>query len=203
MALVADEALGNVTWALRGKGMWGNTLLVYTSDNGGPSAVVGSWQGANNWPLRGGKFTSFEGGIRVVGFVTGGFLPESGRGNVLTGYAHGCDWYPTFAKLAGADPSDDAPGIPPVDGKDLWPFLSGHADASPRDEMLIEAGPGVLISGADGALISGDFKLIMGKQPYGFWTAPIHPNATTDHSSELPVECGETGCLFNIIADPS
>jgi arylsulfatase A-like enzyme len=39
--------------------MWANTLIVMTSDNGGPSGVDGG--NANNWPLRGGKKTEFEG----------------------------------------------------------------------------------------------------------------------------------------------
>eukprot|EP00662_Eupelagonemidae_sp_cell21_P052772 gene52772-12330_t len=44
--------------------MWGDTLLVFTSDNGGPVYGNGT-AGANNWPLRGGKMSNWEGGIRA------------------------------------------------------------------------------------------------------------------------------------------
>ena len=49
---------------------------------------------------------------------------------------------------------------------------------------------------------SGDWKLILGIQSYGFWQGPVYPNATTNHSSELEFNCGG-GCLFNIQEDPS
>merc|ERR1712118_261510 len=91
-------------------------------------------------------------------------------------------------------------------GVDLWPYISGEAAASPRSEMLISA-ENVSIAkqpkALNGALISGDYKIIIGTQSYGFWTAPNYPNRSTDHSTEQPVDCGISGCLFNIKADPS
>jgi hypothetical protein len=58
----------------------------------------------------------------------------------------------------------------------------------------------------NGALIVGQWKLLLGRQSFGFWQAPRFPNATTNRSAERVVECGGVeagGCLFNIIADPS
>merc|ERR1719201_1382260 len=75
---VIDEGLANVTKALKAKGMWDNTLLVVTSDNGGPS--FSDQQAASNFPLRGGKYTEFEGGLRTNAFVSGGLLPAAMRG---------------------------------------------------------------------------------------------------------------------------
>jgi len=73
---------------------------VVSSDNGGP---LGS---ANNFPLKGGKFSDWQGGIRVNAFVTGGYLPENMRGQKTEGYIHIADWYATFCALAGVDPTD-------------------------------------------------------------------------------------------------
>ena len=57
--------------------MWEDTLIVVTSDNGGP---MYSDNAANNFPLRGYKFSSWEGGIRGIGAVGGGFLDPANAG---------------------------------------------------------------------------------------------------------------------------
>eukprot|EP00730_Choanoeca_flexa_P018292 TRINITY_DN8887_c0_g1_i2.p1 TRINITY_DN8887_c0_g1~~TRINITY_DN8887_c0_g1_i2.p1 ORF type:complete len:511 (+),score=116.86 TRINITY_DN8887_c0_g1_i2:85-1617(+) len=195
MASVADEAFGNLTQALKDAGMYDNTLIYVGSDNGGPAAKTVSGHSANNYPLRGGKRTAWEGGVRVNSFITGGFVEESMRGKVLDDYIHVADWYPTIAKLAGVDPSDPVPNMPGVDGMDLWPYLSGQTTSSNRTELP-------LVSGSRGAIIVGDYKLVRGEQDYGFWQGPVYPNQTTDHKHEPQVLCG-TGCLFNIREDPT
>ena len=78
--------------ALRQKGMWENTLLVYTSDNGGPAGRLASGHSGNNFPLRGGKTNFFEGGVRVSSFLGGGALPASIRGQHRSGYMYGSFW---------------------------------------------------------------------------------------------------------------
>merc|ERR1712217_864677 len=89
----------------------------------------------NNYPLRGGKHSNWQGGMRTQTFVSGGFLPASVRGKTHNGTFHVTDWYPTFCSLAGVDGSDDLPVAPlPVDpsepGKDIygdqsWPPVDG------------------------------------------------------------------------------
>ena len=64
MVSVVDEAVGNVTRALRTGGLWEDTLVVYTHDNGAPLGGGGS-----NAPLRGGKNSNMEGGVRVPAVV--------------------------------------------------------------------------------------------------------------------------------------
>merc|ERR1712062_159471 len=71
----------------------------------------------------------------------------------------------------------------------------GDVASSPRTEIMIS-------SDVDGAIIKGDYKLIVGKQNYGFWTSLNYPNETSDGSYAVPVDCGD-GCLFNIWQDPS
>ena len=63
-----DEVVGNITSALQVKNMWTNTLLVWSSDNGRAVHIGG---GANNYPLRGGYFNNWEGGVRVAALVNG------------------------------------------------------------------------------------------------------------------------------------
>merc|ERR1712083_1099589 len=115
----------------KAKGMWDNTLVIMSSDNGGP--VDTQENAANNWPLRGGKYSLFEGGIRVAAFVSGGLIPAGLRGTTNNGIVHIADWYGTLCGLAGVGVEDTlaaANGLPPVDSVDMWPFLSGKVHTS-------------------------------------------------------------------------
>nr|KAG5699422.1 hypothetical protein BaRGS_016268 [Batillaria attramentaria] len=64
MVSALDEAFGNVTQALEDSGIADNMLLIFTTDNGGPT-----YSGANNLPLRGAKTTTWEGGTKGAAFV--------------------------------------------------------------------------------------------------------------------------------------
>jgi len=200
MATLADDIFGNVRGALESRGMWDNTLVILSSDNGGSVGKAVSGSSANNYPLRGGKQTDFEGGVRVVSALGGGFLPSATRGTTLDGYMHAADWYPTICVLAGVDPSDSNPAdtsVPNIDGFDLWPYITGSETNSPRSEIVLAAQSG----DGTGAIISGDFKLIVGRQRYGFWQAEIFPNTSTNHNTEKAFDCGD-GCLFDVRSDP-
>ena len=198
MVALLDAALGDITDALKAKGMWQDTLMVLSSDNGGPVDTAES--GATNYPLRGGKYSDFEGGIRVAAFASGGFLPAAARGTVNEGIVHIADFYGTYAKLAGVDPTDKtaaAAGLPPVDSLDVWPLISGANLTSPRVEIPVQ--PNVLIS--------GQYKLITNRMIEASWAGPDYPNASSPAS---PVDPGPTlicaahgGCLFDVVADPT
>ena len=116
MVTYLDDVVGNMTEILKRRGFWDNLLLVVSSDNGGP---LGS---ANNYPLIGGKFSDWQGGIRVNAFVTGGYLPENMRGQKTEGYIHIADWYATFCALASVDPTDkraEKAKLPPIDSMNM------------------------------------------------------------------------------------
>ena len=78
MVAQTDILVQNIVDELKTQEMWDNTLMVVFSDNGGPIYTNGppgdfnvQSGGANNFPLRGGKFSNTEGGIRVNAFASG------------------------------------------------------------------------------------------------------------------------------------
>ncbi|KAJ1449643.1 alkaline-phosphatase-like protein, partial [Pelagophyceae sp. CCMP2097] len=94
MLALMDEGVGNVTRALQEAAMWEDTLLLFTSDNGGVGAF------GNNFPLHGHKHDPYEGGTRAAALVAGGFVPQALRGTTSQALVHVADWFPTFAQLA-------------------------------------------------------------------------------------------------------
>jgi len=214
LAIVAwiDEAIGKAIELLRSRGMWDDTLVVVSSDNGGPM-YEGGRAGANNWPLKGGKETNWEGGIRVNAFVSGGALPSHARGTKSDGLSAVWDWYATFAKMAGVDPWDKraaAAGLPPVDSRDLWPMFLG-TNTSGRTELAIGTdgfliGLGSRFHAHVGALLQGRYKLLVQPLiPMAGWTGPVWPNLTRVNLDYHVQVCGplpELGCLYDVVADP-
>lgn len=86
-----DDVVGRVEDTLKAAGLWNNTLMVWSSDNG---AAIELGTGAKSaYPLKGGYYTNWEGGIRTAGFVNGGIVPDVVRGTVTDGYIHLADWY--------------------------------------------------------------------------------------------------------------
>ena len=188
MASSIDSLAANLTATLKAKGLWQDTLLVFSSDNGGPSEL-GKERNASNFPMRGGKSSAWEGGHRVAAFASGGFLPLSMRGRVLDGYVHVADWYTTFCGLASVAAEDTPEGLPATDGLDMWPYLSGTAPFSPRTEVLLSTlnntyHPNPWNQGG-ASLIIGDWKLIRthgnqtGISGGCSWLGPVYPNAST------------------------
>lgn len=110
--------------------------------SGGPvNAAQGS---GNNYPLRGGKHTAFEGGVRCIEFVAGGFLPPALYGPVNHANIHVADWYATLCGLYGIDALDRRSaavgGVPPIDSLDAWvTILTVNATtATGRQELAID-----------------------------------------------------------------
>jgi arylsulfatase I/J len=225
-----DDQLLNITNTMKELGMWENTLMVLSSDNGGfvrdpkggcnhtDSTFPGSddstdWghgtacqngeAGANNFPLRGGKYSNFEGGIRVNAFMSGGFLPKQVRGTKQEEMMHIADWYRTLAEgVVGVDATDHlaaASKLPPVDSLNLWPLLSGEDTKNPRAKLGILVHENMLVRG-QWKYVSGNMSMIEAASG-----GPRYPNATTasDPIDAHSFACPLQGCLFNVVLDPT
>jgi arylsulfatase A-like enzyme len=174
MLAAVDEAIGQITAALEEKGLRQNTLIIFASDNGGP----GPGRATMNTPLRAGKGTIYEGGVRACAFATWpGKIPD---GITVKEPLHVVDWYPTLLKLAGAPPAQKLP----VDGLDIWPVLTQGAK-SPHDALLLHSTmPG------RAAVRMGDWKLLL--------------NASEQDAEEVaaaePAESGKVE-LYNLAQD--
>jgi arylsulfatase A-like enzyme len=98
MVAAMDEGVGNVTAALKRVGMLEKSLIIFSTDNGGPAYSDGN--AASNFPLRGEKNTLWEGGVRGVGLVSGFGLHKSLVGVVSRQMHHAVDWLPTLLSIA-------------------------------------------------------------------------------------------------------
>ena len=120
-----DWSVGRVLDALRSAGIERNTLVLFTSDNG-------PWlpfrdHGGSAGPLRQGKGTTWEGGVRTPAIF---WWPGTVRPAVVTGIGSGLDLLATASSLSGARvPSDRT-----IDSVDLTPALKGGA--SPREDLF-------------------------------------------------------------------
>ena len=143
-----DWSTGEILDTLASLGLDENTLVIFTSDNG-PWLSEGANGGAA-LPLRAGKGTTFEGGVREPCIMRWpGRIPA---GAVCSELATTMDVFPTFARLSGAQ----VPTNRIIDGKDIWPLMSGAKDAkSPYDALFYYKAESLE------AVRSGKWKLIL------------------------------------------
>ncbi|XP_041644922.1 arylsulfatase I [Cheilinus undulatus] len=204
-----DDGIGQVVQELKTRGLYQNSVLIYSSDNGGQPLSGGS-----NWPLRGGKGTYWEGGIRAVGFVHSPLLKRTGV--VSRAMIHVSDWFPTLLGLAGALKTHHG-----LDGHDVWQTIS-EGLVSPRTEILFNIDPvsrkpeepydkallngfGIWDTAVRAAIRAGDWKLLTGNVGDGDW---IPPQALPDGPERWQRlekgrnEPGKSVWLFNVNADP-
>ncbi|MEM1109538.1 MAG: arylsulfatase [Planctomycetota bacterium] len=175
MMHATDVQVGRVLAALENRGVDDSTLVIFFSDNGGAGSNASS-----NKPLRGGKGSQFEGGVRVPTAVMWPGTLEPGRR--FSTPLHVTDLFPTFVGLAGGDPTK---GLP-LDGVDFWPALSAG-------ETFPERGiyHNVADASGRGSIRSGDWKFL----------AMRTAKAPED---SVPLAGGKLhGLLFNIADDPN
>ena len=117
-----DEIVGRLMTTLKDLGLDRNTLVVFTSDNGGTPQYVG--------PLNGSKGSLYEGGLRVPCAVWWSGIASPGR--TFGQPVLSMDFYPTLAELAGAA----LPTSQPIDGVSLAPVLNGENSLASRGRLL-------------------------------------------------------------------
>nr|CAD7439586.1 unnamed protein product [Timema bartmani] len=145
-----DESVGMVVSALKEKGMLDNSVIVFSTDNGGPTNGFDN-NVASNWPLRGVKDTIWEGAIRGVGLVWSPLIPGPSR--VANHLMHIQDWLPTL--LGAANYTGDS--LTGLDGQNMWPTITQN-ETQPYDDLLLQIDNIRQFA----ALRSGDWKLIKG-----------------------------------------
>ena len=218
-----DTAMGKLVSALQERNMYDDTLIVFISDNGG-GIFVGA--AGNNYPLKGGKFADWEGGVRTSAFISGGFVPAASRGTSFQGVIHIVDWYATFCSLAGvayfdhqASRANDVlrtqglPLLAQVDGRPQMEHILSGSNAR-RDALHLSAT----------AVLQWPFKLVTGRQEGSVWPGPVYPTCNlarpraasvdiyghkilqttgANYTYQCMVEDCHDGCLFNVETDPS
>ena len=143
MIAALDDAVGRIMDALGRLGLDESTLVFFLSDNGGATYTGAT----DNAPLRGGKFTNFEGGINVPFLARWrGTIPA---GAPCTHPVSALDVFATAVDAAGAElPSDR-----PYDGVSLLPYLTGRTTAAPHEALFWRAE-------YHKAIRKGDWKLV-------------------------------------------
>jgi arylsulfatase A-like enzyme len=165
-----DHGIGRVLAALDDAGLAENTVVVFSSDNGGSLA-----HGQNNDPWRGGKQDHYDGGLRVPFLVRWPAQIKAGSHSDYAGLVF--DLFPTFLELAGGKPSLE------LDAVSLVPVLRGDVSTSPRDLYFVRREGGTTYGGKSyEAIIRGDWKLLQNDpfSPLELYHLKTDPQEKTD-----------------------
>ena len=169
-----DDAVGRVVAAMEAEGLTRDTLVLFVSDNGGPTAELTS----SNHPLRGGKGSVYDGGLRVpMGLAWPAALP-SGKNYAAPVLA--CDLTATALAAAGTALPKNG------DGVDLAPHLTGNLDTPPHPVLYWRMG-------AKAALRSGNLKVVRdarGRTPGGWelYDLAADPAESRDLAADRPAD---------------
>ena len=120
-----DYSVGRITKYLEENDLSDNTIFVFTSDNG-PWLSYGDHSGSSGI-FREGKGTTWEGGVRVPSIIK---FPNGLKPSIIDEPIMAIDWMPTFANITKSKLSQNK-----IDGKDIWPLLSGELNHTPHKEL--------------------------------------------------------------------
>ena len=138
LLLLTDSVIGQIVGTLKETALWTNTLLIFSTDNGGETA-----RGASNYPFRGTKGELFEGNTRVLTAVSGGVVESAGlSGQRRAEMVSNLDWTPTLLEAAGylrcIDHDDRS-----WDGQSQWALIMDPDRADPalkRQHLVLNIG---------------------------------------------------------------
>lgn len=187
MVTAMDDAIGKVIESLKRNGMFNNTLIIFTADNGGWP----QWFG-NNYPLRGGKITVYEGGTRAAAFVFGAGLKN--QQSVFNGLIHAVDWMPTILAAAGGQE------VSGIDGMNHWDSLRNGMTSTNRSEFIYNLDTAGNATNGYAAIRIGNYKLIEGSAgPYNGWY-PVPTNEVESQTAEPQLSYYQ---LYDLEHDPN
>lgn len=133
MVVALDDSVGKVVRALEETGQLDDTIILFSNDNGG---ATGNNHGqfidrsrGSNYPLKGSKYTLWEGGVRGTAFL---WYNQFNRSYVNNHLMHLTDILPTLYSAAGGDPSN----LGPIDGIDQWSTLFNETSEPVRNHLL-------------------------------------------------------------------
>ncbi|XP_055334651.1 arylsulfatase B-like [Paramacrobiotus metropolitanus] len=214
-----DESFKRLYDALVNKDVLNNTIIVFLTDNGAPVPPAATFlRGSNhgsNWPLRHGKGTLFEGGVRTPAFIWTPMIPK--RGRISNQLVHITDWLPTLYEAAGGNLGD----LNSMDGVSQWQTLLRGLEDGPRTEVLLNINPmngqaGLVYRDVDGSL----YKYVAGSVFDNTFTGWSRTEGTTMDNpmtmfSAAAIKCNfqpgtevspcrswEKACLFDLLNDP-
>jgi arylsulfatase A-like enzyme len=180
-----DAKVGEMITTLDETGQRQDTLVVFTSDNGGIESLTNAYVGdvpdsplnSENDPLRGQKNTLWEGGVRVCAFAN---WPSVLVSRKCSAVIHAADWFPTLAGLLELRQGQSLGW----DGIDRWAAITGSGDAARPKPLCIAhaSGRAVYESNRD-----GDWKLIVRqKGPAELYDLAADPFETRDLATDQP-----------------
>jgi arylsulfatase A-like enzyme len=174
-----DRGVGRVLEALRASGRERDTIVVFTSDNGGER-----W--SYTWPMSEGKSTLREGGIRVPGMVRWPGVISPGRSSAFPLIT--MDWTTTLTALAGASADPNYP----LDGLDLSPLLRSGRWTEPQRTLFWR-------TRAQSAARRGQWKLWRSAQP----GSGVPGMGILGRGGSVAMGSPGPDSLFDVVADPS
>jgi len=179
MVRALDRGVGRVLDALERNGLEDDTLVLFTSDNGGANYIG---LPDVNRPYRGWKMTFFEGGVHAPFFAKWpSALPHGATYDAPVGHI---DLFATAAAAA----SSPLPNDRSIDGVDLVPFVRGTKTGRPHDALFWR-------SGHYRSVLAGDWKLQVSERPEKTWLFDLKndPTERTNLADQYPEKVRELG----------
>lgn len=181
-----DAGIGKVIQTLKQTGAYENTLIIFSSDNGGHLPDL-----ANNGPLRDGKQSMYEGGLKVPAFAV--WPNKIKAGSVSQQVNTTMDVVPTLLAIAGIAPTQN------LDGRSFLSMLYGKETKETRALYFVRREGGLLYGGkAYHAMREGDWKLLQNSpyQPLELYNLQEDPLETTNVISRYPDKANELNKLL-------
>ncbi|MEQ8557510.1 MAG: sulfatase [Henriciella sp.] len=183
MVRALDRSVGDILDTLDEEGLAENTIVIFSSDNGGPGYI--GLPDIND-PYRGWKLTLFEGGIRVPLFVRWPAQIPGGR-EISAPAAH-IDLLPTLAAACGASMP---PGVD-IDGRNLLPLATGETDRLAEDTIFWQSAYNQVVR-------QGDWKLQVSDRPDKAWLYNLaeDPTEQVNLAEDRPDKLAEMKALLS------